>query len=88
MRSAAPQLADAGVRIHAICPGGVRTGLISPWVQERIDARATAMLEPAEVAAAVAALLVDPGTGSVRTIMAGRGVEEYDFDRRIMPGAD
>ena len=46
------------------------------------------MLDPAEVAEAVATMLVDPGTGSVRTIVAGRGLAEYDFDRGIMPAAD
>ena len=88
VRSAAPQLAADGVRLHAVCPGGVRTALISDWVQGRIDARSTTMLDPAEVAEAVATMLVDPGTGSVRTIVAGRGLAEYDFDRGIMPAAD
>lgn len=88
VRSAAPQLAAEGLRLHAICPGGVRTALISDWVQERIDTRSTTMLDPAEVAEAVATMLVDPGTGSVRTIVAGRGLTEYDFDRGIMPAAD
>ena len=88
VRSAAPQLAAEGLRLHAICPGGVRTGLISDWVQDRIDARSTTMLDPAEVAEAVTAMLADPGTGSVRTIVAGRGLVEYDFDRGVMPAAD
>lgn len=85
VRSAAPQLADAGVRIHAICPGGVQTALIDEFMQQRIAAAGRGLLDPAEVAEAVADLLVAEETGLVRTIVAGRGVRDADFHDGLMP---
>jgi NAD(P)-dependent dehydrogenase (short-subunit alcohol dehydrogenase family) len=84
VRSAAPQLAAAGVRLHAICPGGVDTGLLPPDRKTAISAAGRPMLDPDEVAAAIVALLDSDEHGLVRTIVHGRGAEAYSF--RGVPG--
>ena len=84
VRSAAPQLAARGVRLHAICPGGVDTALLTSEQKARIEADGRPMLDPAEVADAVAALLAADEAGLVHTIVAGRGAQRYEF--RGVPG--
>jgi NAD(P)-dependent dehydrogenase (short-subunit alcohol dehydrogenase family) len=84
VRSAAPQLAARGVRLHAICPGGVDTGLLTSEQKARIVADGRPILDPAEVADAVAALLATDRAGLVHTIVAGRGAQPYEF--RGVPG--
>lgn len=85
VRSAAPQLAAVGVRIHAICPGAVRTALIDDFIQARLDAGGRATLDPAEVAVAVADMLASDDSGLVRTIVEGRGARDHTFPDGLMP---
>jgi NAD(P)-dependent dehydrogenase (short-subunit alcohol dehydrogenase family) len=84
VRSVAPQLATQGIRLHAICPGGVDTGLLGADRKAAIAAAGRPMLDPDEVAAAVLDLLASPDAGLVRTIVSGRGPEDYAF--RGVPG--
>jgi NAD(P)-dependent dehydrogenase (short-subunit alcohol dehydrogenase family) len=84
VRSAAPQLAAIGVRLHAICPGGVDTGLLPAHRKAEIAAAGRPMLTPDAVAEAVAALLDRDEHGLVHTIVHGRGSERYAF--RGVPG--
>ncbi|HEV2309252.1 MAG TPA: SDR family oxidoreductase [Acidimicrobiia bacterium] len=84
VRSVAPQLAARGVRLHAICPGGVDTGLLAADRKAEIVAAGRPMLDPAEVADAVAALLGRDDAGVIATIVAGRGAQPYEF--RGVPG--
>jgi NAD(P)-dependent dehydrogenase (short-subunit alcohol dehydrogenase family) len=79
VRSAAAKLGELGVRIHAICPGLVQTNIIRGFVQQKIDDAALPVLDPRDVALAVADLLTADGTGLVRTIVPGVGVREYVF---------
>jgi NAD(P)-dependent dehydrogenase (short-subunit alcohol dehydrogenase family) len=85
VRSAAPQLAAAGIRLHAICPAGVQTALIDDFIQQRLDTGARPTLDPAEVAEAVAEMLGAEETGLVRTIIKGRGVVDFVFPGGVMP---
>lgn len=85
VRSAAPQLAEVGVRIHAICPGGVQTALIDDFMRQQIAARGAQMLDPAEVADAVATMLTSEESGLVRVIVKGRGVRDAEFHDGLMP---
>ena len=85
VRSAAPQLATVGIRLHAICPAAVQTALIDDFIQERLDAGARPALDPAEVAVAVAEMLAAPETGLVRTIIKGKGAEDFAFRSGVMP---
>jgi NAD(P)-dependent dehydrogenase (short-subunit alcohol dehydrogenase family) len=84
VRSAAPQLAAIGVRLHAICPGGVDTGLLAPDRKAAIAAAGRPMLAPDDVADAIVALLETDEHGLVHTIVHGRGSERYSF--RGVPG--
>jgi NAD(P)-dependent dehydrogenase (short-subunit alcohol dehydrogenase family) len=84
VRSAAPQLAARGVRLQAICPGGVDTALLTAEQKRRIVDEGRPILDPAEVAEAVVALLAADEAGLVHTIVAGRGAERYEF--RGVPG--
>jgi len=85
VRSVAPQLLELGVHIHAICPAGVQTALIDAFMQHRPELGDRPMLDPGEVAAAVADLLAADETGTVRTIVKGRGVEDFEFRDAVMP---
>jgi NAD(P)-dependent dehydrogenase (short-subunit alcohol dehydrogenase family) len=85
VRSAAPQLAELGVRIHAICPAAVKTALIDEFIQQRLDAGGRPALDPAEVAAAVAEMLAADATGLVRTIAYGKGARDFEFREGVMP---
>lgn len=85
VRSAAPQLAAAGVRLHAICPAGVQTALIDDFIQKRLEEGARPTLDPAEVAEAVADMLASEETGLVRTIIKGKGVQDFEFRSGVMP---
>jgi NAD(P)-dependent dehydrogenase (short-subunit alcohol dehydrogenase family) len=63
-RSAAPKLAEMGIRINAVAPGAVNTPILAktgdgtspaPWLAERLAGRA--LLRPAHIADAVLALI-------------------------------
>jgi len=84
VRSVAPQLAERGIRVHAICPGAVATPLTDALHPERVERAGGLILDPAEVADAVAALLATDEAGLVQTIVHGRGAEAYEF--RGVPG--
>jgi NAD(P)-dependent dehydrogenase (short-subunit alcohol dehydrogenase family) len=84
VRSAAPQLAASGVRLHAICPGGVDTGLLPRDQKAAISAAGRPMLTPDEVAGAIVDLLESDEHGLVHTIVHGRGSQRYSF--RGVPG--
>ncbi|MEV5716512.1 SDR family NAD(P)-dependent oxidoreductase [Amycolatopsis mediterranei] len=70
-RSAAPALAAAGIRINALCPGLVDTPALAPHRRALRD-RGLRLADPDAVAAAVEAVLADPGTGQVWTVQAGQ----------------
>jgi NAD(P)-dependent dehydrogenase (short-subunit alcohol dehydrogenase family) len=84
VRSVFPELARRGVRLHAICPGGVDTGLLDGHRKELALASGRPMLDPDEVAAEVMVLLASDEAGLVETIVSGRGAERYEF--RGVPG--
>jgi NAD(P)-dependent dehydrogenase (short-subunit alcohol dehydrogenase family) len=80
VRSAAPKLDELGIRIHAICPGLVQTNIIRGFVQQKIDDLSLPVLDPADVATAVADMLASEETGLLRSIVTGEGVRDYDFE--------
>jgi NAD(P)-dependent dehydrogenase (short-subunit alcohol dehydrogenase family) len=85
VRSAGPQLLERGVRLHAICPAAVKTALIDDFIARRLEAGNRAALDPSEVAIAVAEMLASNDTGFVRTIMHGKGVQDFEFRAGVMP---
>jgi len=85
VRSAGPQLHERGVRLHAICPAAVQTGLIDDFIARRLEEGNRPALDPSEVAVAVAEMLASDDTGFVRTIIHGKGVQDFEFRAGVMP---
>jgi 3alpha(or 20beta)-hydroxysteroid dehydrogenase len=77
--SVAPQLGRAGVRVHAICPGGINTPMVTDRQKSDLAGRSRAMLDPSAVADAVAALLARDDHGVVQTITEQDGVRTVDI---------
>ena len=65
------QVARHGIRVGAVAPGPVVTGLISDWPQEKLDAARPAgdLMEASEVAAAVAFMLTRPRNVTIRDLV-------------------
>jgi NAD(P)-dependent dehydrogenase (short-subunit alcohol dehydrogenase family) len=76
--SVAPQLGRAGVRVHAICPGGIDTPMVTERQKGEMAGQQRSMLHPSEVADAVAALLLREEGGVVQTITKEAGVRPVD----------
>jgi NAD(P)-dependent dehydrogenase (short-subunit alcohol dehydrogenase family) len=85
VRSAGPQLLERGIRLHAICPAAVQTALIDDFIARRLEEGNRPALDPSEVAVAVAEMLVSDDTGFVRTIIHGKGVQDFEFRAGVMP---
>lgn len=77
--SVAPQLGRAGVRVHAICPGGIDTPMVTERQKSEMAGMQRSMLDPSEVADAVAALLLRDDSGVVQTITKEAGVQPVDI---------
>ncbi|MEM7094450.1 MAG: SDR family NAD(P)-dependent oxidoreductase [Actinomycetota bacterium] len=80
VRAVAPALERDGVRINAICPGGIATPLLGVPAErsESIDR----MLSPREVAAAMIELALGDRTGEAWSIVANRDpvLQPHDFN--------
>lgn len=79
VRSIAPSLLAEGVRINAVCPGLVDTPILGPGGGQRMRDMGFAVLDPAEVAEAHAALLLGDDTGAVCTVQHGLGVRRHEL---------
>jgi NAD(P)-dependent dehydrogenase (short-subunit alcohol dehydrogenase family) len=77
--SVAPQLGRAGVRVHAICPGGIDTPMVTERQKGEMAGQQRSMLDPSEVADAVAALLLRDDAGIVQTITKEAGVRPVEI---------
>jgi enoyl-CoA hydratase/carnithine racemase/NAD(P)-dependent dehydrogenase (short-subunit alcohol dehydrogenase family) len=78
-RSLAEPLGSVGVRINAVCPGEVATGMLPPDRADILAAAGHRPLRADEVAEAVVGTLVGDSSGGVFTIVTGRGLEPYEF---------
>ena len=78
VRSVAPALDARGVRINAVCPGIVDTPLIGDG-KARLEAAGFPLLQPADVAEAVARALASGQTGQAWVVQPGREPEPYRF---------
>lgn len=83
VRSVAPQLADRGISIDAVCPGIVDTPMIDPS-RPALEAAGFPLLAPADIAAAVGEILASDGTGDAWVVQPGRAAEPFRF--RGVPG--
>lgn len=85
VRSVAPQLAQRGIRINAVCPGFADTPMVSGEVRESLEAAGFPLLRADEVAEAVIAAARSERTGEAWIVQPGRDPEPYRF--RGIPGA-
>lgn len=85
VRSVAPQLAQRGIRINAVCPGFADTPMVSGEVRESLEAAGFPLLRADEVAEAVMAAARSERTGEAWIVQPGRDPEPYRF--RGIPGA-
>ena len=78
VRSVAPQLAERGIRIGAICPGIVDTPLLGPMRQRTVDA-GIELMRPEEIADAVLSAARDETSGQIWTCLPGRAPARHEF---------
>jgi NAD(P)-dependent dehydrogenase (short-subunit alcohol dehydrogenase family) len=83
VRSVAPQLAERGIAINAVCPGIVDTPMIA-GSRAALEAAGFPLLAPEEIAGAVAEILASDGTGGAWVVQPGRPPEPFKF--RGVPG--
>jgi NAD(P)-dependent dehydrogenase (short-subunit alcohol dehydrogenase family) len=80
VRSVAPQLAERGIRIQAVCPAIVDTPMLGP-VRERVRQAGIDVLTAEEVADVVLTAARDDSTGDAWTCLPGRAPEKFAFHR-------
>jgi NAD(P)-dependent dehydrogenase (short-subunit alcohol dehydrogenase family) len=84
VRSVAPQLAQRGIRIQAVCPGWADTPLTTNGFRQELMERGFRLLQPHAVAEGVWAAYKSEGTGEAWIVQPGREPEPYRF--RGIPG--
>jgi NAD(P)-dependent dehydrogenase (short-subunit alcohol dehydrogenase family) len=84
VRSVAPQLAERGIRLNAVCPGFADTPMVRGALRESLEAAGFPLLEPDDVAEAVWRAATGGGSGEAWVVQPGREPEPYRF--RGIPG--
>lgn len=80
VRSVAPQLAERGITINAVCPAMVDTPMLNP-IRDRLATSQIEVLQPEEIADAVLTAARDGSTGEAWTCLPGRRPERFAFHR-------
>jgi NAD(P)-dependent dehydrogenase (short-subunit alcohol dehydrogenase family) len=80
VRSVAPQLADRGIRINAVCPAIVDTPMLGS-MRERVLEAGVELIRPSEIADAVLTAARDGSTGECWTCLPGSPPERFRFHR-------
>ena len=84
VRSVAPQLAERGIRLNAVCPGFADTPMVAGELRSSLEAAEFPLLTADEVADAVLRAARSEGTGEAWVVQPGREPEPYRF--RGIPG--
>jgi NAD(P)-dependent dehydrogenase (short-subunit alcohol dehydrogenase family) len=80
VRSVAPQLAERGIAINAVCPAMVDTPMLDP-IRDRLATSQIDVLQPDQIADAVLTAARDGSTGEAWTCLPGRRPERFAFHR-------
>jgi short-subunit dehydrogenase len=72
VRSVTGELRRAGVRLTAVCPGGIDTPMVAGERKARMDEHGARFLSPDDVAAAVEALLRSGDAGTIQYLEGGQ----------------
>jgi NAD(P)-dependent dehydrogenase (short-subunit alcohol dehydrogenase family) len=80
VRSVAPQLAERGITINAVCPAIVDTPMLGP-MRDRVLEAGVELIQPSEIAEAVLAAAQDGSTGECWTCLPERPPEKVEFHR-------
>ena len=83
VRSVAPQLAERGITINAVCPAIVDTPILGDS-REQIVAKGISMLRPEEIADAILLAARDGSTGEAWVCLPGQPPERHEFRRFFM----
>jgi NAD(P)-dependent dehydrogenase (short-subunit alcohol dehydrogenase family) len=84
VRSVAPQLAERGIRLNAVCPGFADTPMVAGELRTSLEAAEFPLLTADEVAEAVLRAARSESTGEALVVQPGRDPEPYRF--RGIPG--
>jgi NAD(P)-dependent dehydrogenase (short-subunit alcohol dehydrogenase family) len=84
VRSVAPQLAERGIRINAVCPGFADTPMVAGELRTSLEEAGFPLLTADEVADAVLIAARSEATGEAWIVQPGREPEPYRF--RGIPG--
>jgi NAD(P)-dependent dehydrogenase (short-subunit alcohol dehydrogenase family) len=84
VRAVAPQLAERGITINALCPGFADTPIVEPELREWVDGQGIPLIDPETVAAAALAAARSGETGQAWVVQPGREPVVYEF--RGVPG--
>ena len=84
VRSVAPQLAERGIRINAVCPGFADTPMVAGDLRVSLESAGFPLLQPDDVAEAVLLAARSQGSGEAWIVQPGREPEPYRF--RGIPG--
>ncbi|HVD24629.1 MAG TPA: SDR family oxidoreductase [Gaiellaceae bacterium] len=84
VRSVAPQLAERGIRLNAVCPGFADTPMVRGGLRESLEAADFPLLRPEDVADAVLRAARSESSGEAWVVQPGRDPEPYRF--RGIPG--
>jgi len=84
VRAVAPQLAERGITINALCPGFADTPIVEPELREWADGQGIPLISPETVAAAALAAARSGETGEAWVVQPGREPLVYEF--RGVPG--
>ncbi|UGQ13708.1 SDR family oxidoreductase [Yinghuangia sp. ASG 101] len=83
VRALAPDLAERGITVHAVCPGLTDTPLLD-GAKAYLEERGMPLLRPEDIAEAVLGCLGSEDTGRAWVVQAGREPIAYTF--RGVPG--
>lgn len=84
VRSLGPQLAPAGISVHAICPGITDTAIVADEAKDQLRAARFPIIPPEHIAAGVLTAIRSSETGAAWVCQAGRDAVQFQF--RQVPG--